>query len=72
MTIQKAGVFLYTMLSTLKVNLVGQLWLSELLVVLAAPFTFRPDDLKTYPYLRKILVALLDDALFQVDRNIDV
>lgn len=66
MNIKKAGVFLYTMLSTIKVNLVGQLWLSELLVVLAAPFTFRPDDLKTYPYLRKILVALLVLLFFQV------
>lgn len=66
MTIKKAGVFLYTMLSTIKVNLVGQLWLSELLVVLAAPFTFKPDDLKTYPYLRKILMALLVLLFFQL------
>lgn len=66
MTIKKAGVFLYTMLSTIKVNLVGQLWLSELLILLAAPFTYRPDDLKTYPYLKKILVALLVLLFFQM------
>lgn len=66
MNIKKAGVFLYTMLSTVKVNLVGQLWLSEMLVILAAPFTYRPDDLKTYPYLKKILVALFVLLFFQM------
>ncbi|MGX5818960.1 O-antigen ligase family protein [Chitinophaga lutea] len=66
MNIKKTGVFLYTMLSTVKVNLVGQLWLSEALVLLAAPFSVRPSDMKKYPYLKKILLALAALLLFQV------
>ncbi|WP_343704419.1 hypothetical protein [Chitinophaga sp.] len=66
MNIKKAGVVLYTMLSTIKVNLIGQLWLNEVLVLAAAPFTFKPGDLKTYPYLKKILAALVMLLVFQV------
>ncbi|RPE08447.1 hypothetical protein EGT74_15475 [Chitinophaga lutea] len=66
MNIKKAGVVLYTMLSTIKVNLIGQLWLNELLVLASAPFAFKPDDLKAYPYLKKILAALVVLLLFQV------
>ncbi len=65
MNIKKAGVFLYTMLSTIKVNLVGQLWLSELLVILAAPFTYRPEDLKTYPYLKRYWLRCLCCCFFK-------
>jgi hypothetical protein len=66
MNLKKAGVFLYTMLSTLKVSLVGQLWLNEFLVILATPFTYKPSDLEEYPYLKKMLGALLLLLMFQV------
>lgn len=66
MNLKKTGVFLYTMLSTLKVSLVGQLWLNELMVILTTPFTYKPSDLKEYPYLKKMLAALLLLLVFQV------
>ncbi|MCK7558008.1 hypothetical protein MKQ70_24580 [Chitinophaga sedimenti] len=49
---------LYTLLSTVNVSLVGQMRLSEVLVVMATPFMFDKNDFYTYPYLRKILIAL--------------
>ena len=66
MNLKKTGVFLYTMLSTLKVSLVGQLWLNEFLVILTTPFTYKPSDLEEYPYLKKMLAALLLLLMFQV------
>lgn len=57
---------LYTLLSTVNVSLVGQMRLSEVLVILATPFMFDKDDFYRYPYLRKIVFALLLLLGFQV------
>lgn len=63
---KKIGVLLYTLLSTIDVNVVGQLRLNEVVVLLAAPFVFRQTDLKEYPYLKKALAALLMLLVFQI------
>lgn len=63
---KKIGVILYTILSTIDVNVVGQLRLNEVVVLLAAPFIFRQTDLREYPYLKKALAALFMLLVFQI------
>ncbi|SEW54175.1 hypothetical protein [Chitinophaga arvensicola] len=53
---------LYTLLSGVNLSLVGQLKLNEIMVLLSAPFVFDRRDFKTYPFFRKIILALV--ALF--------
>lgn len=63
---KKIGVVLYALLSTIDVNVIGQLRLNEVVVLLAAPFVFRQTDLREYPYLKKALAALLMLLAFQI------
>ncbi|GAA0543920.1 hypothetical protein [Chitinophaga japonensis] len=55
----------YAMLSAFNVSLVGQLKANEILALLLAPFTFKVNDLKDYPFYRKIIYALIALLLFQ-------
>jgi hypothetical protein len=57
---------LYTLLSTVNVSLIGQMRLSEVLVLLATPFMFDKEDFSVYPYLKKIILALLLLLGFQI------
>lgn len=69
---KKVGVFLYTMLSTINANVIGQLRMNEIVVLLSAPFVFRRSDLHEYPYLKKVLLALLALLMFQVITDVFV
>lgn len=64
--------FLYTMLSTINANVIGQLRMNEIVVLLSAPFVFRRSDLHEYPYLKKVLLALLALLMFQVITDVFV
>lgn len=56
----------YAVLNAVNISIVGQLKLNEVLVVAAAPFVFNTNDLKHYPYFRKIILSLLTLLFFQV------
>lgn len=56
---KKIKIAAYALGSALNIPLVGQLKGSEIVVLLSAPFAFKVRDFKDYPYLRKIIYALL-------------
>jgi hypothetical protein len=62
---KKIKIAAYALGSALNVPLVGQLKGSEIVALLSFPFTFKVRDFKDYPYLRKIVYALLALLLFQ-------
>lgn len=62
---KKIKIAAYALGSALNIPLVGQLKGNEIIVLLSAPFTFKIRDFKDYPYLRKIVFALLALLMFQ-------
>ncbi|WP_119080307.1 hypothetical protein [Chitinophaga alhagiae] len=68
----KIKIALYSLLSTVNISFVGSMRVSEVLVMLWAPFVYDRRDFTTYPYLRKIVMALLLLLFFQVVTDIVV
>ena len=68
----KIKVALYSLLSTVNISFVGSMRLSEILVLIWAPFVYDKRDFSTYPYLRKIVMALLLLLFFQVATDLVV
>lgn len=62
----KIKISLYALLSTVNVNLIGSMRLSEILLLGLAPTAIRKDDLSRYPYLKKIILSLALLLFFQV------
>lgn len=62
----KIKIALYALLSTVNVSIVGSMRISEVLLLIWAPFVYDKRDFSTYPYLRKIAMALLLLLFFQV------
>ncbi len=54
----KIKIALYALLSTVNVNLIGSMRLSEILLIGLAPTAIRKDDFSKYPYLKKIILSL--------------
>ena len=59
-------IILYNLVDGITINLVGQLKLSEVLILATLPFLYRSYEFSRYPYLKKIIFCFVGILFFQI------